>query len=392
MYYTKGKVVYEKNPTQESETSIIYPQASPPWCMRRNNSTASLLVFGILTQRCLLLWAPQVVSSNENPMAFKLSSKESLRINQSLVISSVVSSTMFLASIYDGKVHIIRARRTKDLEKERNANLVNASDTFLHREVEASATQHPETIIKSKSDLKLMTDLVNDRSKLRNLSLLDQEEHMCQDSRSNENMSIGLDKEDLQEDKGQKFRRLSETLDSVTQESPSPTFLGTRNIRKIVNTEAEQNSSKLAPKEALKNANGIILLPKIMQKSTEGASHSKEDQSNGGEKYCSIKGISPAAADAVTNELTHPANRQLHGSDFQVATEQREGDFEVTGDVLAPKSITSPLNDQDLGMELRFDSSRTEKEVVVEIYDGSQLNEPRRRKDPVIEDRFWSLF
>lgn len=119
MYYTERKIVYEENPRPGTNSTVSYQQQTPPWCMQRNTATADLLVFGIVSQRRLLLWAPQVPCNDENPMIFKLSSKDSLRLNQSLVMSSVVSSAMFLASVYDGNVNIIRARRTRDIEREK---------------------------------------------------------------------------------------------------------------------------------------------------------------------------------------------------------------------------------------------------------------------------------
>ena len=193
MYYSEGKIVYEKAPLKETvKTFREIPNVVAPWCIRRNLATADL-VFGIIIQRKLVLWNPSIPFTERAPKAYVLSSIHHLKLNQSLVMSSVIQGKMFLVSIFDNKVCVIRATRIqkpsemlphpendsqcesqdnamKDLENENASVLQDSSISISHTpattdHISSSLRTHAPKLVPTKTVLEVLTDHVEDRKR-----------------------------------------------------------------------------------------------------------------------------------------------------------------------------------------------------------------------------------
>ena len=119
VYYRSPFIVHEQNPLSPMAKTNKLSVEAKPWCMRRNTATRHLLVYEILIDRNVFLWAPMKSSIQENPTVYRMESKDELKINKQVSMSAVASSKIVILSSFDEKLYVIDMRRSDDIRNEK---------------------------------------------------------------------------------------------------------------------------------------------------------------------------------------------------------------------------------------------------------------------------------
>lgn len=357
MYYKCDEIVHEQKPYDSCADKITPLKEMHPWCMRRNIATG-LLVFIILVERKMLLWAPNAPNSKESLLQFDLSSDENLKINNSLAMSSVVTSAIYLACIYDGKVHVIKTRRIKDIVEESDnisidgkgkLNLKSVSGTKIIRNKD---TSDPKTV------RDVLTEHVKNPGQGMKLSGLPTTDSDRTEKSSKDLGPVSMVPDIISE--GSLDRKCADSTDiSSTESRNKETFVGFDSTNDAAENEREKRSSQELqgdlPVEVVEN-----LLPKseIVEEDEEISK--------------------PAVLDA---------NSTRYG--FEVISQ----DNKDNGKIL--KVEKNGANTE--GANTHLTPTKIEKEVIHDISDGSSQKYQNEQENILIDeainqDKFWKLF
>lgn len=117
-YYHNQTVTYERNP-QNDTTEVFDPlEGAKPYCMFRNVACRGTVAIASIVQGYLMLWAPKKPAVEKlNPQFLRLRSDENIVLNNTLSASSVFRGDMFLAAIFDQKLHVIILRKDVNAKK-----------------------------------------------------------------------------------------------------------------------------------------------------------------------------------------------------------------------------------------------------------------------------------